>query len=340
MKNVLKALSQVYTSAMKVRNGLYEKDVLKTIHVDVPVVSVGNLTMGGTGKTPIVDWLLNRWVQAGKNVAVVSRAYKAKAQEPCKVDLDKQNPAQFYGDEVVMLARRHPQVDFYSGQVKSDIAPYACAQKKYDLILVDDGFQHLRLHRDLDIVLLDATENIENYQVVPAGRAREPWTALGRAGLVFVTKANQAGDSDVQSLRTLIPMELPVVEFGFQLKSLTNIAGQSLDISQDRVFLMTGIAKPGLFEKMVGDMGIQVVETRIFEDHVNYSWDLIEQIIQEALLKNLKVLTTSKDFVKIQELLASKDSKNLELFYVADLEVACLRGEGKLDEVFHQILPN
>lgn len=338
MNQVFKGLGAIYSSAMDLRNKLYDKGRLKSVSLDIPVVSVGNITMGGTGKTPIVDWLLNSLKDRKLKIAVVSRAYKAQASEPCLVDLSAKNPAAIYGDEVVMLASFHPEVDFYSGQVKSDIAAFATSQKKYDMMIVDDGFQHRRLSRDIDIVLLDATEKIENYQVVPAGRAREDFSSLRRAQLVFITKVNQIGDGDIHTLRKLIPSDIPVVEFKSSINGFMNLSGNFVSLvnfPSRKVYLAAGIARPEVFEKMMSDLRFEIVGTQWFGDHEAIDLEALENLKQNAKLHEAILVVTAKDAIKFKDF--PEAIKNN--VYFASLAMEPSQSEEKVYEILSKILP-
>ena len=162
MRAYLKPLSFLYDQIVGVKNSLYNKGIIETYKAPVPVISIGNLTVGGTGKTPITDFCLKDLVAKGKKVAVVSRSYRADASDPSWVDVTHPFGARYYGDEPMLLASANPDVMVYVGDTKWRTAEFASTDKRgaFDVILIDDGFQHRKLHRDLNLVVLDATEAV------------------------------------------------------------------------------------------------------------------------------------------------------------------------------------
>lgn len=301
----LRPLSFLYELGIGVLNRSYDNGKKETIKVNTPVVSIGNLTVGGTGKTPIVNYLLKKAVAEGKSVAVISRAYRAQAKSPVLVDLTNSQAASLYGDEPVLLASLNPKVDVYVGRSKSEIAQFADQQKKYDLFFVDDGFQHRRLSRNLDLVILDSTESLNNYECLPQGRAREPLASLKRADALILSKYNLSvrnaeRDLDLGSLQKPLFYFLTVIS---QFIELQTKKSQSLDfVRGKRVLLISAIARPQVFENMCVELGAVVGDHLTFRDHHDYSSSDIEKINSSCKLNGVDVvLTTEKDGVKFQK---------------------------------------
>jgi len=186
--------SAAYRAAVGLRNGLYDHGWLAARRVPARVLSVGNLTVGGTGKTPAALWLAERLAARGRRVGIVARGYRKRRPGPVVVGVDGRAlvSAEDGGDEAVMLARRFagPVV---TGERRHEAASLACARFALDTIVLDDGFQHHRLRRDLDIVVVDAVRPFGNGQLLPAGHLREPPGALGRAGLLVKNHGSCVG---------------------------------------------------------------------------------------------------------------------------------------------------
>ena len=317
----LKPLSVVYNRVVEFKNTLYDKDSIKSYKVPVPVVSIGNLTMGGTGKTPITDYLLKNLVARQKKVAVISRSYQADVSAPSLVDVHHPYAARYYGDEPVLLAEHNPKVDVYVGPTKWKTAMYACEEGQYDLLLVDDGFQHRKLKRDLNVVILDATEKLENYEVVPQGRGRESWASLSRADLIVLSKANLATAEMLKEIQSRLP-DKPVLSFNYQIKEMKDKKTHEIYTRErargKKMFLVSAIARPDVFEQMMGEMGQIVGPGLHYRDHHQYSREDILDI-REAFKKSgaEMLVTTSKDAVKLVPLWP-KDEK----LWITNLETA------------------
>lgn len=301
---ILKPFSFLYQTVIGKINQDFDQGQKEIIQVDVPVISLGNLTVGGTGKTPIVNYLLKKIVADGKNAAVISRSYRAEATDPVCVDLTNPKAARVYGDEPVLLASLNPKVDVYVGKSKSDVAKFAATQKKYDLFIVDDGFQHRRLQREMDLVILDSTESLANYQCLPEGRAREPLSSLQRADALILSKYNL-------SVRN-VEKDLSLSNYGKPLFYFVTLISQFLEIQTKkaqgldfvkgkRVLLISAIARPEIFENMCVELGSIVVDHLRFRDHHDYRSKDIQKINNSAKLAAADIiLTTEKDGVKLQ----------------------------------------
>ena len=190
MKLFYKALSPIYYGLQELRNSMYEKEILESFSIDTKVISVGNISFGGTGKTPFVRWLCSRDSLADLKMAVVSRPYKTNFKEGVELlDEEKALQPELYGDEACMLALNLPKVDVWVSHSKSDAAKFISLRNNYDLIFIDDGFQHRRLHRDLDLVLLDSSVEVSEYRKFPEGNLRENLKNIVRADWFVYTKS-------------------------------------------------------------------------------------------------------------------------------------------------------
>ncbi|WII72020.1 tetraacyldisaccharide 4'-kinase [Bdellovibrio sp. 22V] len=338
MKLYLRPFSFLYDQIVGVKNTLYDRGMFAVYKPTTPVVSIGNLTVGGTGKTPITDFCLKFLVQEGKKVAVISRSYRADAESPVRVDVDHPHAARYYGDEPVLLAQANPDVAVYVGPSKWQTAEYAVSKEKYDLLLVDDGFQHRKLFRDLNIVILDATENLDNYAVVPEGRARESWAGVERADVLILTKCNLAPESDLKALEERLPKNKEILYFGYEIKNLRNAKTDELksvtELRDQELFLVSAIARPDVFEKMMREIGTVSKKSMHFRDHHQYSQQDVKNIEEEFRKSQAKYLvTTEKDAVKLRHLMSDPSQ-----LWNASLQVAELGKKGRLSEIIHQVL--
>ncbi len=338
MKIYLRPLSFVYHQLVGVKNALYDRGILGVYKAPCPVVSVGNLTVGGTGKTPLTDYCLKTLTAAGKKVAVVSRSYRAQVNEPTLVDPRRPSAAHYYGDEPVLLAKSNPEVSVFVGPSKWRTTQYACSEDKFDLIIVDDGFQHRKLHRDVNVVILDATEVLSNYEVLPEGRAREAWRGLDRADVILVTKCNLSTQDDLKLLEDRLPQNKEVLYFAYDITKFRNLFDERelsrVDFEGKKSFLVSAIARPDVFERMMRDLG-EVSKTSIhYRDHHPYSQQDAESVYEEFKRSKADLLvTTEKDAVKLRSIFPHP-----EQVWGAVLEIQELGKKGRLNEIISKIL--
>lgn len=328
-------LSYVYQSVTDIKNDLFAKKAFKIHHLPVPVISIGNLTVGGTGKTPFTDYTIKYFLNHNRRVGVVSRAYKAQAKNPVQVDLSARDPSRRFGDEPVWLARQNPQAAVFVGSTKWRIAEWAVEQKKLDLILVDDGYQHRKLHRDLNILILDATEKEDNYRVLPLGRAREKFENIDRADLVVLSKCNMAEPAELENLRRRIPAGKTVVETGFRLSHFKSLRGHQrksrAEFAGSKVLAFCSIARPEIFKKSLLEI-FSEVELLPFSDHHEYHVDDIASILKKMQKSGIShICCTEKDAVKLESLWPADQE-----LWVSELEIEILQNKDQLHAIYHR----
>jgi tetraacyldisaccharide 4'-kinase len=285
-------------SLIRFRNFLYDSGFADTVKIKKPVISVGNLSMGGTGKTPVVLELLQRSLEKNLKPVVIARNYKAKSKVVEKVNTERRMAAQYFGDEAMLVADTFPGVPVFTGPKKYQTAQAAEKQEAFDFLLVDDGFQHRALHRDFDFVLIDASRPLSENQLFPKGRLREDFLSLKRADLVALTKVNWASPENLDNLRQQIARvtdcEICEIQFHQHL-------GEPLPAGSP-VISLAGIANPEVFERNLQGMGMSVVKSFRFADHFAYSNQDAERLLKEMLAVGAtKIATTEKDFVKLAE---------------------------------------
>tara|TARA_B100000945_G_C20402197_1_gene607963 strand:+ start:854 stop:1765 length:912 start_codon:yes stop_codon:yes gene_type:complete len=263
------------------------------MQVSVPVISIGNLTTGGTGKTPMVRYIASWLRDCGMRVTLLSRGYKAEQGHP--------------NDEALELERRLPDVPHLQNPSRVESATVAIEEFAAQILLLDDGFQHRFLARDLDIVLIDATCPFGYGRLLPAGLLREPLASLSRAAMVIITRVDQVSASDVKAIRTVIHKynsEVTIVEFSHLVEGLENYSGMVMGLNAlvgKKVLAFAGIGNPPAFHKLLQAQGIHITECVEFEDHHRYDRDDIQQILSKAEdISAEAIICTMKDLVKIQ----------------------------------------
>jgi tetraacyldisaccharide 4'-kinase len=282
-----------YGWATRLRNAMFDRDWRRVHRAKAPVISVGNLTLGGTGKTPCVEYIVRLCSDHGLHVAVLSRGY---------------GNASGFSDEGLVLKENLPDVPHLQGPDRVALAAAACEQLKSEVLILDDGFQHRRLARDLDVVLIDATNPWGHGRLFPRGLLRESPDGMRRANVVALTRSNQASQELRERLRQTIARLSPhaqIVETVHRPLDLSNSAGESfpLDAFQDRpVVAFCGLGNPEAFRRTLLDLGADVQAFRTFGDHHLYSRTDVEALRTWARQQATEgiVVTTQKDLVKLR----------------------------------------
>jgi len=308
LKPLLFVISQVFKSFVLLRLFAYRKGWLKTNRVNTLVISVGNLTVGGTGKTPVVDLLVKELQRLKKQPAVLSRGYKRKdasSQQRLRFCEDSKIDPAFFGDEPYLLAQRNPEVPVYVGSSRFITAGLAEKQDHPDILLLDDAYQHLAIHRDLNLLLIDAEQGLGNRHLLP-GVLREPVNQWKRADAIILTKTNlAASDAVSQMLKHELQVSCPVFNFKYEVQGLTRLDGKVQlnlnEIINKRLLLTSGIAQPKGFERLLEQQGVEIIGKIEFPDHHDYSTEDVRKILeQQQKLKPDYLLTTEKDAVKLR----------------------------------------
>jgi len=287
----LRALAGLYRPMVRLRNGLYDRG-WRVRWLDVPVIAVGNITTGGTGKTPLAIWLCRQLDAMGRRPAVVSRGYKA--------------PRGGLPDEMLLVSRRCPQATCVAHADR--LAAGALAVERYgaDVVVLDDGFQHRRLGRDLDIVLIDAACPFGYGHVLPRGLLREPLTGLRRADIVIITRYDLLGARELDGLTNEL-RELAggarVVRARHKPVGLVDLEGEPVASPAPqgaRVICFAGIGNPRAFATTVRQMGMDVLGCCWWPDHYPYSPQDVRELADLARQHGADLLvTTEKDAVRL-----------------------------------------
>jgi len=284
VRMLLWPLSLLYGAIVRLRIWLYAKGLLKQKRLKSPVVSVGNLTVGGTGKTPMVIWLAEQFLAEGKRVAILSRGYRGTNGTSDEIEL--------------MKFRLQGRAAFGVGKDRFTEGQRIESQQPVDVFLLDDGFQYLQLARDLDILLMDASRGLARELLLPAGRLREPLSAMSRANiLVFTRTENMPGTVDaIQRLN-----QYPVFAAATQLVGFRRLGGEitllsSSEIGAGPFFAFCGLGNPDAFFRDLRNWGVAVCEQIAFPDHHRYTEEDVLQIQLEAKRAGANAfVTTEKD---------------------------------------------
>lgn len=300
-------LSLPYGWAVCARSFFYSFKLLKTKTLPCPVISVGNITVGGTGKTPLVMTLAKRLMDRGISIAILSRGYKGtQTSEP--VVSDGKNlflSPEESGDEPFLMAQVCKGVPVLIGKDRFENGGIALRQFGMKGLLLDDGYQHLPLHRDLDLLLIDSTLGFGDQHLLPRGILREPLSHLRRAHLFLLTKVedNESCRPLEKKIHEIYP-RAPVFHSHYQPTSLVDPKGEQEELTSLRgkkTLALSGIANPGYFSSLLRKCGTEVVNEAIFPDHHLYvSKDL--SYIKEKSKGVDWIVTTEKDMLKLQKL--------------------------------------
>jgi len=299
---ILKFCALPYSLFMHFRARFYEIGIFRVKRLPRPVISVGNITMGGTGKTPTVLLIACELMSRGKRVVVLTRGYGGSLEGDTRIVSDGKklmlSPAEA-GDEPCLLASSLPGLMVVMGSDRYRAGCLALKELSPDCFILDDGFQHQRLGRDLDIVLLDSTAPFNNGWTLPAGFLREPPSAVSRANLIILTRCAEA-DTAIDC----VPKHIPVCRTSHILTGYTPLSGGKVlpftGLAGKRLVAFCGIADPGSFFDGVEACGVPLVATLAFPDHTDYGvkeMEALGRLKQQSRADGL--ITTAKDAVKL-----------------------------------------
>jgi tetraacyldisaccharide 4'-kinase len=363
---VLQVFSYLFNGIVQARWWLYRNRIFHDQPLGCLVVVVGNLTVGGTGKTPVVEKFARALRDRGRKVAILSRGYKSKsppfwkkwlnwithaAEPPPRIVSDGERvllDSEHAGDEPFMLARNLPGVLVLVDKNRVKAGMYAIKKFGCDTLILDDGFQYLPLKGRLNLLLVDKTNPFGNGFMLPRGILREPVKHLKRASYVFLTKSNGRRDQDLEDLIQKHNPGVDIIEcahrpqylrrFGVSAAAGAGAGGtpreQPLEhLRGRRVAAFSGIAVPESFEKFLKDFGADIVHTRRFLDHYRFTRADIDSVFAGALEQGADfVVTTEKDAVRIDEAWPCP----LPLYYLR-LEIDILRGAADFNEAVERI---
>ncbi len=351
VRGLLRSLSFLYGFGVALRLWLYRVGVFRPHALGCQVLSVGNLTVGGTGKTPVVEAFARELLKRGRKVAVLSRGYRRDRPSPGQQLIDRitfrdrRRPPPVVsdgkrllldsargGDEPYMLAINLPEAAVIVGKDRVKSGLYAIRKLGCDTLILDDGFQYLRLKHRRDIVLVDRTNPFGNGRLLPRGILREPIKSIRRAHFIFITKSNGDGAADLKRrLRELNP-EAEISECCHRPRYLQDVyTGKQYpldDLKELDIAAVSGIAAPKGFEEELERLGARVLYHKRYADHHRYTQQEILDVINTGLRLGARaILTTEKDAVRFPLI----ERRDLPVWFLR-VEIEMLSGA----EAFHE----
>ena len=340
LRCLLRAAAVGYGIAVGVRNFLYSRGWLKAHRIDAAVISIGNITAGGTGKTPLVIWLCKTIISDFKSqigdrkCAILTRGYKAAK--------DAGPETRHYSDEVAIFAQSCPEAKVIVNPDRVAGAAEAIAKFGANVLIMDDGFQHRRLARDLDIVAVDATEPFGYGKLLPAGLLREPPASLKRADAVVITRCDQVQKAEVDAIEKRLLAANPNIVVARSIhrpvcaRSADNQEVSLGELKGRKVFAFCGIGNPDAFLSSIGNLGAELAGSKVYDDHYHYTQQSLADIRAQAEASEADIiLTTQKDWTKVSGWARSDDG--LPLAYLA-IEIKFLAGQDRLTSLIEKTL--
>lgn len=357
LRFLLKNLSRLYSAIMSLRLRLYEHRFLRDRELGVQVISIGNLTVGGTGKTPVVEIFARELQKKGRRVAILSRGYKKEelplperiknfllfrtpTQIPPRVVSDGHKlllDSSMGGDEPYMLASNLPEVCVIVDKDRVKAGRYAIQKLGCDTLILDDGFQYLKLRHRVEIVLVDQTNPFDNGYVLPRGLLRETIRHLRRASFIFITKSDPAGAPKLKARIRRLNAHAEIAECRHTPRHFQDVYTRETRplhfILHKRLATIAGIASPRGFEESLERLGAEVVLRRRFPDHHRYTQQEIIDAVNAARDKQADlIITTEKDAVRFPKL----DRRDIPVYFLR-IEIELLSGAEDFRDVIQRI---
>ena len=351
----LQLCSYLFSGIVQLRLWLYRNRILRDQPLGCLVVVVGNLTVGGTGKTPVVEMFAKALRDRGRKVAILSRGYKSKAPpfwkkwwfalnhtepEPPRIVSDGQQvllDSEVAGDEPFMLARNLPGVVVLVDKDRVKAGAFAIKRFGCDTLVLDDGFQYLPLKGRLNLLLVDKTNPFGNGHLLPRGILREPVKHLSRASYVFLTKSKGVRDVELEAMIQKFNPTAEIIECAHKPQYLQRIdTGERLPLAAlagRKIGALSGIAAPESFEAFLRETGAKLIYTRRFLDHYRFTHEDLASVFDEAEEAGVEIMvTTEKDAVRIE----ASEKFPMPCYYLR-LEIEILRGAADFQEAVGKI---
>ena len=325
VKTFLFSVSCIYRLILKLRSLIYQIGIIKKKKLAVPVISVGNITTGGTGKTPFIEYIATYIKGKGINVAILSRGYGARTKEN-----------ETFNDEHLMLTENLKDIPNLMGSDRFKTGNLAIEEYKANCLLLDDGFQHIRLNRQLDIVLINALNPFGYENILPRGFLREPLKNLNRADMFVITHTDLCTEEELKAIQerlNKINNQVPVIRSIHQplhIKDFKNDVTLPMEwLNKKSVYAFCAIGNPDSFSRLLQLNSASVIKFKIFEDHYFYEKDDLTVMIKEAEQMGAEaIVTTQKDKVKILKIV-TKDELHAHSIPLCIIKIAIKITEGR-----------
>jgi tetraacyldisaccharide 4'-kinase len=334
MRSLLLPIAWLYGAVVWLRNFCYDAGLLRTIRAGVPVISVGNISVGGTGKTPFVELLIRYLLDRKRRVAVLTRGYGRHGDSAIVLKGSASGALTFRetGDEPLQIARRFPDVPVMIDARRIRSAQRAVAEEGADVLVMDDGFQHRSLHRDLDIVLIDDSVPSWTHRMLPSGMLREPLSGLKRADVIIHTRGNDFVRRMPDGAGAGTTVEARMQIRAGRVYRLRN--GESVLLDGRNVCTFCGIGNPGSFRNTVLSLGGQITDALVFPDHHPYDTNDIDSIVRAYRNSSADwIVTTEKDAIRIEGTTLSRKLLEVPVCVVTIEAVLAEGGESVMKEV-------
>jgi tetraacyldisaccharide 4'-kinase len=336
-------LSLIWEWVYKIRRSFFEYGVFKKTTFKVPVISVGNLSFGGTGKTPTIIWLAEWMISHGLTPVVLTRGYKGQLEHSSGLLKSGQkfrlNPFD-YGDEPLMISNKMSRGAVIVGKKRAENLLKYFSEVKPDVVLLDDGFQHLQIHRSYNIVLFDATMPMNLYKVAPLGYLREGLTALKDADALIITRADMVTQKKIDMLMAELSEHFhhrpPIALTSYRPLGVFDVHDKYIFSNHElkglRAIAVTAIASPEAFYRYLESFGVEISERVSFPDHYFFTPEDVNDLLIKASQQNAIIICSEKDMVKIKRV--SLDSRIL----FTKVKVEFISGENELIKGLSKVL--
>jgi len=344
LRKLLFPLTILFYIGYKIRNLAYSQGWLKITKVSVPVVSIGNLSMGGTGKTPMACYIIGYYLSRGLKVGYLSRGYGRETKGYRRV-VEHADSARMFGDEPVLISNRYPEIPTAVSEDRIKGAKRLIRESELDVLILDDAFQHRQIARDLDIVMIDATRMPDRDIVIPAGNLRETRASLKRAGLVVCNKIpeNYIPENYERRLnyKPIVFARAQFTELIFFRPELKPAVSTD-ELLKRPVIVFAGLGNNNQFFQQLTDMGVEIRKTFGFEDHHRYTEEDLRKITLEYRRQvperpDLMILTTEKDFCRLNSVNLPAALAPYVCAYIR-MELIWVKGKEILDSTLDKII--
>lgn len=305
-------LSKIYSFLSFIERSFFDFFYFLKYRAKAKVISIGNLSMGGTGKTPVLFEIINELQREKPNIKlmVLTRGYRCPWEKSFYELYGKGEHPFEITDEALMLNKRFPDIPVLIGKNRHHAAIVGEMKYKPDLILLDDGFQYRRLYKDFNYVLWDAMTKKKEANLIPVGRLREPIERLKQANVILLTRCESATKAQIEYwkrwLKEKVP-NIPIIKIQTLCEGIFDYNGKLSNLTQNsKVLAFSAIGRPESFYSQLEQLGCKIIERKEYRDHHRFSNNELENLLKEAKIKNLSLICTEKDAIKIKPEIAER----------------------------------